>query len=496
MRASKEARTRERWREQAARLVALACCEFSDPKPKMIGAVGGGAEPGWETVWRRKNGPTREGAAPGRTPAESMAYAIHTAAGGFLDRGRARSSFDVHAVRAYCERLIAEGERLALEREVFKDWTRARGLGPENHGAGAFGDAHCPQCIGGGGFIRGTDGHWYPRAATPGQPHDRGCDACDSTGLARGGWPGPLAREWGTVRCTWCVSDCPVSRRECTICKGRGYVKHPKRHASAANGDSLARTARRLLATLDGRCPWAPSAGKQASECQECDGHGSEPTRPPTTCEACHGTGHNLSGALPAVEWSPALLRKLEDMREGDGLPEASDWVDRLIAAGGEALSSARVAWSERHPQTRVVPRGEHVRSWILVLNRTTTRILPDDDDHAAHVHTWLLRRELPRWRRGELKHSEQRRERARRQAMETIAQSTPYTVEELFEGNDRFRREIADRTHRGSSADADRMLGERAEDLERLAAALDMPVAEVRDHVRAAIVGAPGDVT
>jgi hypothetical protein len=468
VRASKEARVRERWREQAARLVALALTED----------------------WH----PTTRGLMVSQSTRDLL-HGMH---------------FNVARVRAYCERLIAEGERLAEERVLFMDWTRtqgrlgvtladglsmSQGLGPENRERGAFRRDPCEDC---------------------GERFEPGCRRCDGVGHPRGGWPGSLAREWGTVRCEACEGKHPCERDEslgcqhhrdgshfpeckalrCKPCKGRGYVPRPGASRSAAAGPGLARTARRLLDTLDGRCPWAPSAGKQASECQECDGHGSEPTRPPTTCEACHGTGHNLSGALPAVEWSPALLRKLEDMREGDGLPEASDWVDRLIAAGGEALSSARVAWSERHPQTRVVPRGEHVRSWILVLNRTTTRILPDDDDHAAHVHTWLLRRELPRWRRGELKHSEQRRERARRQAMETIAQSTPYTVEELFEGNDRFRREIADRTHRGSSADADRMLGERAEDLERLAAALDMPVAEVRDHVRAAIVGAPGDVT
>jgi hypothetical protein len=65
---------------------------------------------------------------------------------------------------------------------------------------------------------------------------------------------------------------------------------------------------------------------------------------------------------------------------------------------------------------------------------------------YAAHVFAWQFMRTQPRWRRGELKHAEQRRERAeraRRQAMETIAQSTPYTAEELLAANDQFRRDV-----------------------------------------------------
>jgi hypothetical protein len=108
---------------------------------------------------------------------------------------------------------------------------------------------------------------------------------------------------------------CPRSLQRCSGCKGRGRTRKPGVPAGFANGDSIARTARRLLDTLDGRCLWAPSAKAQASECQAkgCDGDGyigphtvesgdCVIVRDGHPCPDCRGTGHNLSGVLPPVE--------------------------------------------------------------------------------------------------------------------------------------------------------------------------------------------------
>jgi hypothetical protein len=229
----------------------------------------------------------------------------------------AGARFDVALVRAYCERLVAEGERLAAEREVFADWTRLRGLGPEDYGMS-------PAAIA-AGFVSGK---WSGRTLA------------DIRHIVNGGWPGPLAREYGWGRCAFCDGgDSPVwdsTGREvkCGRCKGRGRTRKHGVPAGFVNGDSIARTARRLLDTLDGRCPWAPSVLAQASGCPLCaEGTlvtGPHP-RPPTgafaslnqiaaievepgrwawssACPTCRGTGHNLAGVLPAPRVSQAIL--------------------------------------------------------------------------------------------------------------------------------------------------------------------------------------------
>ncbi len=303
--------------------------------------------------------------------------------------------FDVAEVRAYCERLVAEGERLAVEREQFIQWARTRGrnyhtadrsraykdwrlvvgMGPENTDAGAF-----------------VLDRWV-YAHTTGL-RDRliadGWEVGDWVWVGevrfwamverfRGGWPGPLAREYGWERCKACEgngrldpeptakarvrgqarrdaggSECGAcsgssgrwdtesidqwypceacdgtgaGRPRCTACKGRGRTRKHGVPPGFANGDSIARTARRLLDTLDGRCPWAPSAPAQTSECEGgCKRHefpGSD--IPPTwgvrsvdvpsswlKCPSCRGTGHNLAGVLPRVEyparWRPVVV--------------------------------------------------------------------------------------------------------------------------------------------------------------------------------------------
>jgi hypothetical protein len=270
-RASRRA-ARVRWREQAARLVVTA-------------------------LW------------PGASEPGRRAHAGRYSAGSV--------TFDVALVRAYCERLVAEGERLAAERDVFADWTRTRGKGPECRDT--FGDGECGHCLGSGKEGFGRQG----RRLFNGGP----CKPCKGSGRVHAGWPGPLAREYGWERCESCEGkgaevvgervpcgpgDGYVwhvhSRTRCSVCKGRGRTRKHGVPAGFANGDAIARTARRLLDTLDGRCPWAPSAKAQALTCLTCRGLGAlthrtltaSPVRRP--CDDCHGTGHNLSGVLPEVE--------------------------------------------------------------------------------------------------------------------------------------------------------------------------------------------------
>ena len=222
--------------------------------------------------------------------------------------------FDVAEIRAHCGRLIAEGERLAMERAVFADWARER---------------------------------------TPDVPF--------AFRVALG-WPGPLAREYGWERCKACVGKgrarclgcdaCPAceqydKRLRCGACKGRGRTRKPGIHPGFANGDSIARTARRLLDTLDGRCPWNASAKAQASECQTCNGSGDGriaeldawSTAIPA-CPDCRGTGHNLSGVLPQVEY-PARWRAVTVAPAGT-VPEPGQFAG--VRSSQEAATLAGIA--------------------------------------------------------------------------------------------------------------------------------------------------------
>jgi hypothetical protein len=423
----------QRWREQSARLVAL--CQ-----------VGSAAE--------------REFAASGPVVRE----AIRSGRSLLILDGT--FTFDVHVVRAYCERLVAEGERLAMERVVFVDWTRARGMEPENHDRGAFGQ--CSACAG-THTVANLDGRGVtsvgPWSGPQGEPADGlanahilsvgqaiRCPLCVD-GQPRGGWPGLLASEYGWERCKacdgngvipmpdcelsaeameslgyrdgWHVSDCFNSGKRCSACKGRGRTRKPGVHPGFANGDSIARTAKRLLATLDGRCPWAPGAKVQASECPECDGgtkrvvescseFGMEPDpwlailRRDCTCR---GTGHNLAGVLPAVEHMPVVHRKVHDSRGGPGFGAypaswtyARDYEGCLLTPHREHGGCA---------VTRSVPRGEHrsadATEIVRVRGYGVGRWVPRSTDRGRRK-AGLDRDDLmPRWRRGELRHQQRR---------------------------------------------------------------------------------------
>jgi hypothetical protein len=196
----------------------------------------------------------------------------------------------------------------------------------------------CPDC-------RGTPADFY-------RP---GCFTCRGES-PRGGWPGRLAREYGWERCSGCegrgriewlemkrpagsmvLADGSVShsytatrvRERCVACKGRGRTRKTGISPGVAAGPGIARTAQRLLDTLDGRCPWAPGAKAQPSVCLQCSGVATHvayphPGPPPEgyaaihniasceiedgkwswtwPCSDCRGTGHNLAGFLPEFD--------------------------------------------------------------------------------------------------------------------------------------------------------------------------------------------------
>ena len=165
-----------------------------------------------------------------------------------------------------------------------------------------------------------------------------------------------------------------------------------------------ARTGRRLLAALEG----------QPSECQgSLAGLGREVGEQVTPgrwtivgCPDCHGTGHNLHGVLPPAEWSMQVRRKVND---AVAIPRnASRLRSNDVEVGNDGWThgvSEQCNWSG---PTRVVPRGEHRRAVDRVDNRGWY------PKKTPIVRALSL---LPRWRRGEIKHAEQRRTRPRRVA-------------------------------------------------------------------------------
>jgi len=124
-------------------------------------------------------------------------------------------------------------------------------------------------------------------------------------------------------------------------------------------------------------------------------------------CPDCHGTGHNLHGVLPPVRDSEHVIRSV-----ADGLAAT------LRAGSGQLLSSHQADVYDRNREridagmvTRVVPRGEHRhrRAQSESLDERITERWRSPTSTIAFNTT-----RLPRWRRGELKHAEQRRDRER----------------------------------------------------------------------------------
>lgn len=162
-------------------------------------------------------------------------------------------------------------------------------------------------------------------------------------------------------------------------------------------------------------------------------------------CPTCHGTGHNLRGVLPAIEWSPQVRRKVreaeiargESNQQRDGWTHtisvpallalytdlARDWCPPNHKGAWSPLSGfARLARTERRLtmklpplradfrvgrlDTRVVPRGEHRNDLEPGSVSWMPRESPILWQHNGRVRMRYL---APRWRRGEREHDGRR---------------------------------------------------------------------------------------
>lgn len=349
-------------------------------------------------------------------------------------------AFDVAAVREYATALVA----LAEDQDAFEAWARERGLGPENREPGAF-VAKGWRCRACGAAMRNGD-------------DDSACRACDNLDVTGddwiesefcGGWPGNLAREWAVLG----------------------------NDSRAPMGRSLARLGQRILDMLEGECWWAPSAKRQPSECTGClpddadlpaifDRDRSRVARAilegraevampiyispklharlactrhgtmadlseldflhtagvnivrATTCPDCQGTGHNLRGILPPLEWSTAAVRWAEDAWRSAPDGRGTDLCEHQERILDDATDAC---WRLAPDQpTRVTPRGLYVlqpdtgptgvklRDQLRGANVWRANAAsespmqvhpPQAPHHDAHVRDWK-RSKFPRWRR------------------------------------------------------------------------------------------------
>jgi hypothetical protein len=336
----------------------------------------------WRYLTRRRGALARLLARDPRMPRISAGGDIgHGFAASILDGS---AHFGVHAARELARRLIA----LEDEQAVLEDWTRARGLGPENREPGAFGVLgwECNVC-----------GLQQPDS------YDEGCDRCGANNSAlgwsglRGGWPGKLAREYADAMTYEC---CGSWRREVFVHDPGPCDECKDRHARlrrAPMGRTMAKLGRDLLEALEGQ----PSEC-QADECSEgllpYDGEGEFCGFGP--CPDCHGTGHNLRGVLPRVPVTPQLRNRYQDAIFGDDADSRSSWLNEFAQA--EVAAGCFEHLRPVGPYRRVVPRGEHRRDPAL---QPPTVGYEHDVARAIAL--------LPRWRRGELRHAAQRRDRA-----------------------------------------------------------------------------------
>lgn len=384
-------RARARWREQVARWIVRETFGIE------IWRGGGAPDAEWCVACR---GITYQ---DNTIEAATLALVDHLAARLLVGQ----EHFDVDAARSAAGRMLAQAERDLAELEVFKDWCRERGLGPDCRLVHAFRD-----CLEGCGAASDKRGECDTMTHLP---------ECEDQG--QGGWPGILAREYARKRCPnkckfydgrrlYSVragdpGETVAVFRPCTTCDD-GWVPHGDRRAEIVTAPARARVARRVLDALKG----------QPSKCTNCDGRGEtgpaweaslgalltvadtpgvrivgegerermaevgEQVRAP--CESCRGTGHNIRGVLPPIPWSKmtALRRRclehethdlhtpVERQREGH-----QSWVREMADEtriepgeyGGYPLGSLWLTKTDPEtgaivhtPETRVVARGRH----------------------------------------------------------------------------------------------------------------------------------------
>jgi len=154
-------------------------------------------------------------------------------------------------------------------------------------------------------------------------------------------------------------------------------------------------------------------------------------------CPDCNGTGRNLAGVLPGLEWSAQDVRKATDGAgtHGRGVPP---WQADVYAAGERRMRACTRMVNGANVldgRTRTVPRGEHrdivnARDWEGLDRRgfSIDGCWPFDIARWVRIGepipytldqriNWRGRGRpgpmcswMPRWRRGELRHAEQRR--------------------------------------------------------------------------------------
>ena len=331
-------------------------------------------------------------------------------AAGSMRLAKRETFFDVAAARELGERMVSDGEALALERVPFVGWCMSRGLGPDNRERGAFVSVD-------------DDCQWISH-----EEWDRRGNPQPAIGFAgevgiplRGGFPGKLAREWQRM--------------------GGGR--------NVAHGAELRRMGQRLLDAIAGQpsecqagCtfinPTVRAGSKYSrlpkSRLYRVDPVSAASTSLPTAhsswiCPDCHGTGHNLAGVLPGLVWSAAVTRRYIDADNTGQM--RGGWLADLGTI--KEMSALRF-----RSATRTVPRGEHrdgvnASDWHpcgahVLRGRMADRLAHGQRDGLASPIHWrlrlqgppapdgaepalLTRRNLePRWRRGELRHAEQRR--------------------------------------------------------------------------------------
>jgi hypothetical protein len=302
-----------------------------------------------------------------------------------------RGRFNVASVRSAAEKLIAH----EASWEVFRDWTRDRGLGPETRIRGAF----CKP------YIKDLS--------------SKHVSAKLRNGLSSlGGWPGHLAAAYEA--------------------QGLGS-------ASVSQAPALAKFGRRILREIEG----------QPSECLNCNGTGMDIVG--AQCLVCIGSGQNCRGHIDRIAWfSQQLLRRGKDAYKRNGIVNGHTkhtrgskcWMmnlglDRVAAAHFEAKRTvldrprSRSSLAIISEFERAIAEGRDSRVKTHVIVSGTTRVSEKEIDklrlsdsvrsigiiehdgngdhyisteYDAHVRAWT-RLKWPAYVRGELL-QEARRER------------------------------------------------------------------------------------
>lgn len=160
------------------------------------------------------------------------------------------------------------------------------------------------------------------------------CPECEGTRhhdraayLLRGGtFNVEQAREWATAEA---ALDRDIDAHEAIVSdwrieQARTSGLPPGAPRGVLNFRSRARVGRRVLDMLDGRCEWSSGMAQQG-KCSACGGQGMKVTGQAgvsrlsetevsrgyyaRVCATCDGSGQNLRGTIPTIEWPQLVLR-------------------------------------------------------------------------------------------------------------------------------------------------------------------------------------------